>query len=589
MTPYVRYRACIDTVYISGIYRVDIAKANGAATPLNLVTLTPNWSPLGTHVDLIQLAGEGVSPTTGLLGTDSPQSSISHTIRPYASNPATPGLYARWMTEMSSADSADGTLNFVLSTSCKAIGAPVGGFPDADHDCQLDTLEGPSCVDSGWPGTPATTIAGNPDSDNDGIPDGIEVAWGSDPCRADTDAFTTPPGDGRTDLEEMVGPTQFLTDPTKRDTDGDTVPDGGQTLDATGDGVPDFPDVNGDGVKDLVSLTPPMPVGWQLVDSQADGSSHVRIGYKIVGTDIEKDAGGMDNCPSIANPTQVNTDLDSATTWGHGDLYGDACDSDWDNDGFVNTAEVGFQWDAGNIQCSNDKDLPGAATPLDPYNPDTDGDGILDGPECENGSNPLDAADTPGAPAVDTDKDVVSNAYETFKRTQGFSNQPVPPVGSEDVDGDTLVGQADPDSDNDTLSDGCEIFVTGTNPLMTDTDANGTPDASEPNIQEAIKQHCIPSQKYWTITRGVAGDNADDMELTFTIPSGTTIGAVAAGAGTSSCKWAAGVLTAGAQPYKVKWSSLCVANGQTVDVRVNYTSGGDEPRWTRSVGRKRTH
>ena len=55
------------------------------------------------------------------------------------------------------------------------------------------------------------------DCDGDGLLDGVEMAWGSNPTVADTD------GDGRTDLEEMVGPTQFLTDPTKADTDGDTV------------------------------------------------------------------------------------------------------------------------------------------------------------------------------------------------------------------------------------------------------------------------------------------------------------------------------------------------------------------------------
>ena len=71
------------------------------------------------------------------------------------------------------------------------------------------------------------------------------------------------------------------------------VPDGGLTLDANGDGVPDFPDMNGDGVIDA---------GMSAnLDISGDGSSHRRIGYKIVGTDIEKDAGGTDNCPSIPN------------------------------------------------------------------------------------------------------------------------------------------------------------------------------------------------------------------------------------------------------------------------------------------------
>ena len=481
MTKYVRYRACIDTVYLLGQFRIDVVALNGSPAPLNLVTLSPVWSPAGTHVSLLQLAGAPDSPTTGPVGLDSPESSLSHTNAPYATNPAALGLYARWTTEISAPDQADGAVNFELSTRCKAIG---GNFPDADADCQPDAFEQPTtCSDTGWPTTPATTIVDNPDSDGDGLPDGIEVAWGSNPCQSDTDL------DGRTDLEEMAGPTQFLTNPIVADTDADTVPDSGLTLDADGDGAPDFPDVDGDDVLDLVSPTPPMPVGWELVNQEADGSSHVRVGYMIVGTDIEPDGGGMDNCPSIFNPAQTNTDLDTATTWGHGDLYGDACDTDDDNDGVVDDAELNFQYDQGAHQCANDPDLPGTATPLNPLNPDTDGDGVLDGVECEVGSNPADAGDSPGARGVaydpDPDQDGVSNAYETFKHTQGFSGP-----ASEDVDSDGLVGQNDPDSDNDGLSDGCEVYVTGTNPMMPDSDGNGTNDPSEANLTARIATYC---------------------------------------------------------------------------------------------------
>ena len=491
MIPYVRYRACIDTVFMMGRYRIDLMPP----VPVNLVTFSPNWSPAGTQMGLPVLSGAPYSPTTLPVGKDSPLVSITHTNAPYTSNPAAPGLYALWMAEVSNEDEANRAINFVLTTSCKAIGNPPTQA-DADADCQPDALEQPGvCNDTGWPTVPATTDPTRMDSDGDGIPDGIEVAWGSGPCRADTD------GDGRTDLEEMVGPTQFLSDPTKPDTDGDGVLDGGLKLDlhsidtnADGcreagppDGRPDFPDVNGDGICDT---------GVQIVNLDPNGTSHVRIGYKIVGSDIKPDNvinGGRDNCPSVANPDQVNTDLDSSTTWGHGDLYGDACDTDDDNDGIVDDAELSFKWDAGAHQCFNVPPLPGTATPLNPLNPDTDGDGVLDGPECEAGSNPADAGDSPGAPraADDPDKDGVSNAYETFKRTQSFSDQPPPaPVGNEDVDGDTLIGQNDPDSDGDGLSDGCEVYVTGTNPMMPDSDGNGTNDPSEANLTARIATYC---------------------------------------------------------------------------------------------------
>ncbi|WP_158374533.1 VWA domain-containing protein [Cellulosimicrobium cellulans] len=87
------------------------------------------------------------------------------------------------------------------------------------------------------------------DSDGDGLPDVVEIRFGSDPHRVDTD------GDGLTDAEEVA----TLTDPTRRDTDGNGVPDPDD--DADGDGVsnrqelidgtqPFNPDTDGDGATD---------------------------------------------------------------------------------------------------------------------------------------------------------------------------------------------------------------------------------------------------------------------------------------------------------------------------------------------------
>jgi hypothetical protein len=114
--------------------------------------------------------------------------------------------------------------------------------------------------------------AANADQDGDGLLDGIEVAYGTDPTVADTDA------DGYNDLEEMVGPSYLLTNPTDDDTDGDTVPDRNFRLDTydtdtdppdgiqdsgSPDGIPDFPDWNGDNAVD----TRPHPGMSDNVDS----------------------------------------------------------------------------------------------------------------------------------------------------------------------------------------------------------------------------------------------------------------------------------------------------------------------------------
>jgi hypothetical protein len=55
------------------------------------------------------------------------------------------------------------------------------------------------------------------DSDNDGLQDTLELSFGTNAFKADTD------GDGLNDLEEM---SKFFTDPNKADTDGDGFNDG---------------------------------------------------------------------------------------------------------------------------------------------------------------------------------------------------------------------------------------------------------------------------------------------------------------------------------------------------------------------------
>jgi len=466
MTRYVRYLACIDTLYLGGAQRFNVVALTGVATPLNLVTYTPNWSPAGTHVDLIVLSqlSDHLSPNAALLGLDTPQASLSHVYNPYASNPGVAGLYAMWITEISAPDLRNGALNFTLSTSCKAIG---GAYVDADSDCAATVAN---------PGGPADTNDANPDQDGDGLLDGIEAAWGSNPLVADTD------GDGRSDLEEMIGPTQFLTNPTNADTDADTVPDGGYKVDGADVGLaPDFPDVDGDGVIDAgISADQ---------DNSADGSSHVRTGYKIVGTDILPDAAGKDNCPTLAG-AQTNTDLDALTTLGAGDLYGDVCDVDNDNDEIVDDAEATFKWQpvGGAItdaKCSNVPPMAGPATPLNPLDPDTDGDGILDGVECKMGSNPLNATDVPEpcsagpmGPRPDADLDRLCWANggipwlpldneEVHYRTDGIS-------GNAPFGGDTIV-----DSDGDTLKDGCEVLIAGMDPMNPDSDGDTVADGAE--------------------------------------------------------------------------------------------------------------
>ena len=175
--------------------------------------------------------------------------------------------------------------------------------------------------------------------------------------------------------------------------------------------------------------------------------------------DIDQDNDGIsdanDNCPSIANADQLDTDND-------GD--GDECDTDDDNDGTPDTED---------------------AFPLDPNeDTDTDGDGTGDNADTDDDNDGIpDTEDNfPLGGDLDTDGDGTPDNVDTDDDNDGIPDTedafPLDEDEDTDTDGDGTGNNADTDDDNDGIPDNEDDFPL--NPDEdTDTDGDGTGDNAD--------------------------------------------------------------------------------------------------------------
>ena len=198
------------------------------------------------------------------------------------------------------------TEDLVLSVSGLAAGAAI----NFDVIVPLTIVaNGAAAVAQGQVGTgiPVPDLGGV-DSDNDGVSDALEVAFGSDP----QESTSTPSEPNDADFDGIADsndncPAVANADQADADNDG-----AGDVCDSTPNG-----DDDADGFDNNIDNCPAIPNANQT-DTDADGTGDACDSTPNGDADSDGVDNNVDNCPTDANADQLDSDTDGS---------GDACDA----------------------------------------------------------------------------------------------------------------------------------------------------------------------------------------------------------------------------------------------------------------------
>ena len=384
-----------------------------------------------------------------------------------------------------------------------------------DRDSDNDGFEDGEEINMG-------TNPNDTDSDNEGLADGEEVhVYMTDPSNPDTD------NDGLTDYEEIF---KYNTDPLDTDTDDDGLIDGDEVYIHFTDPFDDDTDDDRllDGEEINIHFSNPLNNhtdndgldDWEEVNPGADGyitdawnpdtdgdrlRDEKELEYGTNPSKIDTDDDGLDDFYEIVletDPTDNDTDDDLVSDGDEVNVYNSNPKvNDTDGDGLNDYQEsILYNTDP----CLEDTDLDYLNDyqevfehPTNPIDKDTDDDGLIDGNDtkryCFNLSSwykqyivagyiksPLLNAFNDRNYTISSNTVLTKVSNYTWKLRDGDKRFQIDIKTSYlEVYSGYKTDYMDPDTDDDGLLDGEEVYIYDTDPLLYDTDFDGMPDGWE--------------------------------------------------------------------------------------------------------------